>query len=471
MAYTNYDEFNKAHSFEKKAGFQLTPLQKADAVTFLGYGRSLSSYEVGSGKTVVSTVVSLMSGSEHTVVTVPPILIPPWVEWLRKVSKDVLAYKGTPQWRTQQDLKAYRWIVVSHAIFRDDFAKIEHSFRGADLDLIVDEAQAIKNAGSVLFRKVSALSAGRNLQLLTGTPLSKPDDAYAYIKLKTPDMYRSYGHFENVHVEERDFFGKVTKWGNLEILKRNFEEKTISRSKEEVHGYVNTPLFPDTQYDLEPAHAKLYERLVEEQLLELDNGCKIDATTAQKLYHACQQIVVNYGHFAGDPTKRSKAFDVLDSTIEQTDCLNPKRSKLIVWTYYKLSSRTVLKYLLDKGIKAVAAYSEAKTEESVRLFMTDPDTRILVAQPTSVGAGLNPQHVCWEALFLETSTVPMHSRQAIGRIDRVGQKHKPSIRFAVARDTIQVQLLHRLLQNADLVSRVEGDIADLRSILLGRPAK
>lgn len=96
-----YDGFNRRTGFEEKAGFALSKFQREDVDTFLSWGRSLNRYEVGGGKTVVSTVVSLMMESDMTVVIVPPILILPWQRWLNQVSGKVLRYQGTPPVRAK----------------------------------------------------------------------------------------------------------------------------------------------------------------------------------------------------------------------------------------------------------------------------------------------------------------------------------------------------------------------------------
>lgn len=466
MTYTNYTEFDNAYGFSKKAGFQLTEHQRTDAEKFIQWPASLNRYEVGSGKTVLSTVVALMRGCKHKLVIVPPILIRPWVKWLNQVSENVVQYQGTPTWRSNLDIENAQWVVASHAIFRMDFKRFKALAKTGDLEVIVDEAHALKSAKSILFKNVKELTELNNLQMLTGTPTSKPVDAYAYVKLKSPKIYRNISHFEAMHVKARDFFKNPTKWMNLDKLAENFAIQSIARTKEEVHGYNNAPLFPDTTYQLAPAHMALYEKLLNEQLLNLPNGEVIDASTVNKLYFMMQQVVVNWNFFAGDETLRSAAYDVIDHTIEETECLVKGKSKLIIWTVYKMTSRSILAYLKTKGVKAVGAYSEVNSQDSFDAFMEDEDVRILVAQPASAGAGLNPQSVCWESLFIENSTVPLHATQAIGRIDRVGQKHKPTVRFAVAENTVQAKLLRQLMHNDKLVSGIEGKKA-LKDALLG----
>lgn len=466
--YQTFAEFDRLYGFTEKCGFKLSALQINDAEQFALWDVLGNFYETGGGKTVVSSVVSLMRGHSLTIVTVPPILITPWVRWLNAISSRVVTYRGPPKVRKLLDLKGARWIVVSHALFRDDYQTLKLEFnRRSKSEVIVDESHAIKNIESKLFAKVQALTLSSSLQMLTGTPISKPLDAYAYITLKTPDLYRSYGQFESMYVAEKDFFKKPISYQDLGLMAKDFALQTITRTKLQLHGYDNPPNFPDCSYELSVEHQKLYEQLVDEQILKFDNGEKIDASTATRLHHALQQIVANFEHFSNDPKKRSTTFDLLDLTIEQTRCNDLDASKLIVWTNYRMTSARVTEYLLNKGYKTVAAYGGSNAEKSVEAFMNDPNTRILVAQYQSAGAGLNPQAVCWESFFLELTTVPIYMRQALGRIDRMGQKHIPTQRICMALGTIQEHLLQYLLRNDDSAIQVEVTKESLRKSLLG----
>ena len=158
-AYSDYAVFDAEYGFAVRAGFQLTKLQIEDVHSFLGWENSKNFYEVGGGKTVVSSVVALMRGNTQKIVTVPPVLITPWAKWLNKISENVLVYRGTPKERKALNLGKAHWIVVSHAIFRDDSPRISAEL-APDAEIIVDEAQALKNPASVLYKKVDRLCKG-----------------------------------------------------------------------------------------------------------------------------------------------------------------------------------------------------------------------------------------------------------------------------------------------------------------------
>lgn len=451
-----------------KLPFDPVMLQKQDALTACYADRFGLFYAVGGGKTLVSTLTALLWNENHNLIICPPILLPQWQAWLLSVNqKDVSIYSGPKRTTALLD---HKWVVMSQAIFRDSFVDILAFYKGKEAVVILDEAQSIKNPKSKLYRSVAQfISPNRRCLMLTATPTSKPQDTYSYMKIKTPSVYRSMGHWENVHVASVDIFGAVTKYKNLDMLAENFALKSITRTKTDLFGDNLDPIYQPILYDLSSKHMKLYNKLAEEQLLLLDNGEKIDATSAQRLRHALQQIVLNFSKFSGNEKDRATGLDLLDNVIEEVDPMDKSKSKLIVWTYYKSSSGLILKYLRDKfGEQAVVgAYSEVDSNKSVKAIMFDDNCRILVAQPSSVGVGLNLQHNCSEALFLEQATTPMLTRQSIGRISRMGQKVRPTIRFAQARDTIQIKLFKDLLRNDDLVSIVEKNPMSLRDEIFG----
>lgn len=281
-------------------------------------------------------------------------------------------------------------------------------------------------------------------------------------------IYRSQRQFLNIHVEEEDFFGKVTKWRNLELMQENLLTNSMRMLKEEALADLKKPLYVPLTYELEPAHMALYLRLMQEQILLTENGGKIDATGQNRLYNAAQQIIFNYDYFSGDDTKKSAAWDLVQNTIDEIGISRGSDRKLIIFGQYKMTNRKLTAALQEYG--AVAAFSEVSAtqkDRNIDRFMNDPTCKILVAQPRSAGMGLNPQEVCSDILFIETPTAPMFFHQAVGRIYRDGQKHVPVVRIAIAEKTIQVRLHKQLLENDELINKVQVSYKDLRDAIYG----
>jgi SNF2 family DNA or RNA helicase len=428
--------------------------------------------QVGTGKTPMSTIIALyrmiVAGYRHTVVAMPPILLMGWYRWLQRIPEVTsVVYWGTPKERKQINLDR-DFILMSMQIFKKDLAYLADYFEHLQVQGIVDEATSIKNVSSDNYKMTRDFYVGRPLQLLTGTPLTTPGDAYAYVKTVAPTIYRNQNHFNAVHVEERNFFKKVTKWCNLDLLAENMLVNSVRVLKREVLGGME-PLYIPMPYTLDAEHQKLYHKLGNEQLLILESGGKIDATTAPKLYQAMQQIVVNPDHFSGIPGMRSTGLDLLDEVLEQLNTGRPGGDKLIVFANYKLTMRLLEKYLAKYNVAMIYGdVSPGKQINNLARFIDDPNCWVLAANPVSAGYGVDGlQHVCSNILFLELPRTPKDVEQSVGRLDRDGQKDRVTVRIATAEGTIQVRLKENLLNADALVNKVQGGFQDLRDAIYG----
>jgi SNF2 family DNA or RNA helicase len=429
---------------------------------------------VGVGKTMTSTCCALykfaMGEIDQAVVNMPPILMKQWERWLKSITDkktgkplSVNMFRGSPVQRSIMRLD-YWFNLMTYNIFKTEFDRITMECEASRTALIDDEASAIKNIASANYKATRNFSLDGHLMLLTGTPISKPEDAYAYIKLIAPHIYRNKNHFNNMHIAEYDFFNNPVKYKNLDVLAENMKVNAVRILKEDVLTQLPKVTYTTLDYELSPQHMALYKKLVEEQLLELPDGGKIDATVTQRLWHSMQQIVMNFAHFSGDPTKVSTGFDVVDETLEQLN-----GAKCLIFTNYRLTSAAVLAHTRKK-YKSVALYggmTPQQQDKAVDQFLADPDTTTMIVQPQSGGLGWNPQYVCADELFMEAPTSPILWEQATGRVDRNGQTKPVQIRVAIAANTIQNHMFNILMKNDELANRVVRNRSDLRELLTG----
>lgn len=431
--------------------------------------------EVGMGKTGMATAMAnyqrIVKMAQCHFVLVPPILTTAWMRWLAKIpGVTSVVYEGTPTQRKKIKLLGHDFVVMSLQIFKRDYVYLFEMFKDYDVGGIVDEATAIKNVESQNHQKVRDFFVGRTLMLLTGTPLATPADGYAYIKLIAPTIYRSKRMFEMTHVESRDFFGNVQKWMNLDVLQKNMKVNTVRLLKAEHLPDLKLPIYDPIPYHLAPEHLALYNRLVEDQLIELENGGKIDATSVSKLFACLQQIVMNWGHFSGNMENVSAGFDVMDQVIEEVGCRRSDGGKLLVFANYRMTMGTIRQRYQDCGIQIINGDTTPKDRIKFVDSFVDPSgaCRTLAIQPKSGGYGLDGiQTVCNDVLFPESPTSPIEFEQCVGRVYRPGQKYTPHIRIAEAQRTIQSRLLQLLLKNDELTTFVQGGLKSLRAALYG----
>lgn len=451
--------------------FELYPFQVEDTNILAPRPRSGYYAECGLGKTATSThcsIYKLEQGHVNMVVMiVPPILIPQWGKWLRSIKRsdgstfNVVEYAGTPAQRKAMNLDV-DFIIVSIQIFKRDIERLERECRRKSVHVCVDEAQMIKNVGSGNYKMVRDFAMDKSLQLLTGTPLNSPEDAYAYVKLIAPEIYRSYKAFMQTHVLEQDFFGNVTKWQNLDLLQRNLLFQSIRRTKEEVLKDLPECTIVPIEYDLDPAHLKLYRKMVDEQLLKIGEDEKIDLTTSSALFHALGQVVMGWAHFAGDETKNPEGFSLLDEVRSEIG----KDKKLLVFANYKRTNTDIIKRYACPAI--YGEVSPAAKQTNLAKFIEDPQCTLMVMQPSSGGVGVDGcQHVSSDALYLEPPVSVSQFTQSLSRVHRSGQKLPVTVRIAIARGTVQEHQAKRLAAREDLVNTIQLSKVMLRDALLG----
>lgn len=457
-----------------KFPFELRPIQ-IDGVNYLSQWDRVGFYwEPGVGKTAGSThqavYLGLTAGYRQWIVLVPPILLAQWEKWLRSITDlrtgqplSTTIYAGTPKQRQKLTLDS-EFIITTYGLLKNDFDRFYTHFEDKKLGVLADEATAVKNIESDTHKAVRMMAEGRPLLLLTGTPINKPLDAYAYIKLIAPGIYRNLRQFERLHVAEKDEYDNVVEWANMDLLASNMRVQTSRILLRDARADMPEPLFTQITYKLDPEHLKLYRRIAEERLVEFSDGSEIDAISASALRSALQQVVVNWGEFDENPERRPAVLDLIDEVMEEIG-----DRKLVVAAHFRRTNAYLLKEL--SKYNAVAVYGDvAKAERSraIQRFIDDPKCRLILLQPSSAGFGVDGlQHVCSDMLIVEAPTTPAPFNQVVARLDRDGQTHPVHCRIAIAQSTVQVGMFGSLLNNDALANSVQRSYQDLRDAVYG----
>lgn len=461
-----------------KLPWQPKPFQ-AEAVELYGWRQRAGYYaEVGTGKTGMSTFAAMFHRLKHdrkVIVVGPPILCHQWARWLRQFKRlSVLIYEGSPAKRKKLKPTNYSVVVMSIQMFKQDFERLYDEYDPFAVTMIVDEATSVKNISSQnhkLVRKFNlrghrqlADCGDRSLMLLTGTPLTNPSDAYGYTKLVS-GVYPNQTVFEQLHVAERDHFNTITEYMQLELLQQNFLLNSFRVLKEDANPQMPAEVYDPIFYDLDDGHWKLYHKIATEQLLLLEDGRKIDATTPQRLLHTLQQVILSPEEYCDAGKVPSVAcLQLIDEVLDELG-----DRKLLIFANYQRSIATLVAHLAKYGAVAVnGQVSDSKQQANIETFKTDPKCRVLILQPVSGGYGVDGlQDVCSDAFFAELPITPRDFHQSVGRLKRTGQKNSVHVRIATAASTLQVRLQERFLQKDELVNVVQLSYQDLRAAIFG----
>lgn len=416
---------------------------------------------VGTGKTFVSTAVALHHSLENDVETimfvVPPSLVYQWGDWLKGIKFidgddiEVTVYKGSPAERKKMSFNT-DMLVMSHNIFRQDYERILKELgKNRKVCVVYDEAHAgLRKPGNRIWRFLKNFTQNKQLLLLTATPVGNPMDAYGIIKLLDPNCYPTKRFFEAKHVAKTDFFGNITHWKNLQDMHHNLYAHAYKLETNEVME-LPPAVHSQIKYELTPKHKKLYDKLAQEEMLELEDGAILDGTNASRLFHLLQRFVTCPDKL--DVKKVQAAlFELIQTLYEEDD------SKLIIYANYKNTNTGIFEYLNKKGIQTVGCWgdiSRANQHKSIKAFQEDPDVRVLTGNPVSLGVGIDGlQDVCHRIIFAELPLASREFYQSVGRIDRQRQTKSCTIRVLTAAGTIQENLYHSLMRKDDIVNEI-----------------
>ena len=441
-----------------------------------GWSRAALFMDVGVGKTVTATLITLwraLAGEvDRVLIIMPPILLDQWAEWFEEFPDLTLETSWGSKAKRKKINLDVDVLLTTPGMFKNDFEILKEFHRHEKTMLIVDEAAMLRRISTLLYAAVREFThtlENKSLLMLTGTALGAPAHAYGYISLKTPEIYRDHLRFVLKHVEYTDQYGEPSKYKNLDLLTENLMKQTIWTKAEDVLDLPKLTCSAKV-YSLSPAHYKLYNDLVEEKLLELDDGQILDGTIPERLRHTCQKAILSPAVYGGEKIEPN-GYQLIDNFVEELGITAGAGEKLIIYCNYNVTNEAVYEYVTKKlKLNAVLAYGVSgpkKNLESLNKFLTDPSVQILVAHPISIGVGINAQKVCRAALFLEIPLTSNQYIQAVGRIKREGQTRPIIVWLATAKRTIQVSLRRTVTRSEDLVQQILPTKDSMRKALFG----
>jgi SNF2 family DNA or RNA helicase len=265
--------------------------------------KMLVAYDLGLGKTVL-TIAAIERLMDETKVTEPGLIIClsslkyQWANQIEKFTSGTsraLVIDGTPKKRATQYEEAMDWrtsgvdyIVLNYEQVVNDWEQVRHLPRGF---VVLDEATAIKSFRSKRSKQVKKLSTSPYRFALTGTPIEngKPEELYSIMQFVDPTVLGRFDIFDAAFIV-RNSWGGVQHYRNLPTLHNKMKEASVRKAQKDPDV---APYLPDAIHK-EPIHiyldrksAKLYHRIVNDLIMDLDE--------AQALFGTSFNILAHYG--------------------------------------------------------------------------------------------------------------------------------------------------------------------------------
>lgn len=348
---------------------------------------------------------------------------------------------------------------------------LNHELKDAGYVVFVaDEAHKLKNTSTTTHKRVDEF-LGTDINdsaalLATGTPIpNEMIDTLGLISLTNPGAYAGVKDFKRKHEKyaynvdgEKVLIG----YRGYPLIRYNLYKNARRVTKSEVFSMKHIDV-QQVPVILHPKHKALYDKLVEERMLEY-KGELINAVQAASLRMKCLRIVTRPDVFT-EEIFPNHVYETVDELIDSFGVTNPENTKLVMFANFVESVEGLAEHLKD--LNPALIYGRiSNTERERKKFMADRTCRVVICHPKSGGAGFNFQSVSDFVLFAEPTSVPGDFRQCFDRI-RAGQNRPTTIRILRVRGTVSPNLTRNMLRKESEASEVTMERNQLFAQLMG----
>ncbi|HYI58219.1 MAG TPA: DEAD/DEAH box helicase [Microlunatus sp.] len=327
--------------------------------------------------------------------------------------------------------------------------------------MVVDEAQAIKNAATKQATAIRSIPAGGRIAV-TGTPVeNRLADLWSILEFANPGMLGSAAGFK------KRFAEPIEKHGDdeaAERLRRFTGPFILRRLKTDSSIIADLPekLEMDLVCNLTTEQGALYQAVVDDMLDKIDNSTGIERrglvlATMTKLKQVCNHPA----HFLRDGSRlpgRSGKLERLDEILEEVLAAG---EKALLFTQYAEFGNLLRAHLTGRFGREVlflhGGVSKAGRDEMVARFQSDDrwSPPIFVLSLKAGGTGLTltaANHV----VHVDRWWNPAVEDQATDRAYRIGQRRAVQVRKLVCAGTMEEKVATMITEKRELAAKIVG---------------
>lgn len=401
-----------------------------------GFGGCLAD-DMGLGKTI--QVISYFSDKSqlgtNALIVVPKTLIENWNREFKKFAPDITTYIYHRSERNLEDALNYRAIITTYGTLLNDISKLSK----CNFDnLIVDEAQNIKNSKSKAYKAVKAIQAKTRI-IMTGTPLENNIQEYwGLMKIANPTEL-SYKRITN-GLTDTQIVEKI-KLLTRPFLLRRFKRDVLDEipDKEEQIVYCS----------LDDSQRKLYQKMLKSIRYELDRKSdryeiKSNSIVLSGLLYlqeiCCHPRLIPKEYNTDMCTESAKMNQLLLMLNE----LYTSGHKVVIFSRFTRMLEIIHNELIKRHFNLFYLDGSTRDRQGVVDDFENSTEGVFLISLKAGGVGLNLTSAD-TAIIYDPWWNPAVEKQAEDRIYRIGQKNKVTVFKLIAADTIEekIQVLQK----------------------------
>ncbi|MDQ3013655.1 MAG: DEAD/DEAH box helicase, partial [Acidobacteriota bacterium] len=397
-----------------------------------------------------------------SLVVVPKSLVFNWKQEAAKFTPKlrVLDHTGQERGNVSEQMKDCDLVITTYGTLRSDAI----DFKEAYFDyVILDEAQAIKNADTAS-AKAARLLQGNHRLAMSGTPIENHlGELWSLFDFLNPGMLGSASIFKLTGATARNPDEETRK-----LLAGALRPFILRRTKDQVAKDLPAKNEQTLFCELEPKQRKLYDELRDHYRNSLLGRIERDGIGKAKIQileallrlrqAACHPGLV-------DKTRTAEPSAKLDMLLPQLLEVIDEGHKVLVFSQFT-SFLAILREQLDKeGV--TYEYLDGRTRDRqsrVEKFQNDPECKLFLISLKAGGLGLNLTAAEY-VFLLDPWWNPAVEAQAIDRAHRIGQVNQVFAYRIIARGTVEEKVLELQNTKRDLADAIiSADNSVIRSL-------
>ena len=363
--------------------------------------------------------------------------------------------------RAVEHFAGYDLVITTYALLRRE----AELFSGVEFDyVILDEAQAIKNASSQAAKAATLLRAQHRLAL-SGTPVENHlGELASLFEFLNPGMLRA--KTTRVMKMLRHAGSKAPEAAEARVmLARAVRPFILRRTKAQVARELPERVEQTIWCELEPKQRQLYDELREYYRASLLGRVASKGLNRSKIHileallrmrqAACHPGLVDAKHSKETSAKLATLFEELPILLDGGH-------KVLVFSQFTSLLALVRNEMRQRGMAHAYIDGASRDREAqVRRFQEDPSVPLFLISLKAGGLGLNLTAAEY-VFLLDPWWNPAVEAQAIDRAHRIGQTRNVIAYRLVSRDTIEEKILELQKEKRQLADAI---ISEENSIL------
>ncbi len=384
-----------------------------------------------------------------SLVVVPRSLIFNWKEEAARFTPQLRVLDNSGCERNGNDFAAYDLVLTTYGTLRRDVSLL----KDVEFDYVVlDEAQAIKNAGTAS-AKAARLLRGEHRLALSGTPVENHlGELWSLFEFLNPGMLGRASVFKLAGVAARNPDEETRR-----LLAHALRPFILRRTKSQVAREL-PPKTEQTIYcEMDSIQRQLYNELRQHyrdallKRIELEGLAKSKMQVLSALLRL-RQAACHPGLL--DPRRRIEPSAKLDTLLEQLSEVIDEGHKALVFSQFT-TLLGIVRDRLDRGGIAYEYLDGATRDRQARVerFQNDAGCRLFLISLKAGGLGLNLTAAEY-VFLLDPWWNPAVEAQASDRAHRIGQTRHVFAYRLIARDTVEEKVLELQKTKRDLAAAI-----------------